>query len=475
MKTTQSLKQEIVARLGFFPPFFEPALSEPVILASLWEQTLTCYLENPLPHLFKEKIAALLARYCPVPYCLFCHTSTLRPLGMKPVDVLKLLSAPTITVEELRDIIKRPFEGAKILHPEPDSKLEEQIISCVMALYLNIDVELCRERLRDILEPSSYSYLTLFLAYNRTALTWAEAHPEISYVDDLRVQTQLDTMLKDEPELKSFLDNYLSVAKTPQVKLLEKFNEEQQRFEALIKLKSQEIDEQRAIALNQSKLALLGEMSASIAHEIKNPLAIIAGSVMLLQKVPADAQIDQGYQLAVINKTVKRINDIVDGLKFYAGDSTRDEKRMHSLKEIITATLALSQHKLQINNCKITVKLPEKDVRFNCIPVSISQALLNLISNACDAVQDQSEKWINLECLDESDSLVIHVSDSGKPIPNEIRYKIMTPFFTTKEAGKGTGLGLTIVKKIIEHHDGKIELLEGSKHTCFRIYFPMSA
>ena len=391
---------------------------------------------------------------------------------MTSADVFNLLSIPTLTAEELREKINQPYDGPQIRHPEPASEVEELIISCVVGLYLNVEVEVCRVKLKNILEPSSYNYLTLFLSYNRMALTWAEAHPEISYLDDLRVQTHLSVMLKEEPELKSYLENYLAITKKPQGRLLEKFNAERENLETIIKTKSQEIDEQRAIALNHSKMALLGEMASAMAHEIKNPLAIIAGSVMILEKQPTNPPIDLMSQLVVIKKTVKRINDIVDGLRFYSGDSTRDVKRIHSFHEIVQSTLSLCQNKLQSQGCRIIVNLPEKDPLFNCIPVSISQVLLNLINNASDAVQDQSDKWIRLECMDQDGTLVIQVTDSGKLIPKENRYKIMTPFFTTKAAGKGTGLGLTIVKKIVEHHQGKIELVEDSKNTCFRISFP---
>lgn len=82
MKNSSAIQQAIINKIGFVPPFFLPAIDQPELLENLWNQTVLGYLENPLPHLFKEKIAALLARYCPVQYCLFCHTSTLSPLGM---------------------------------------------------------------------------------------------------------------------------------------------------------------------------------------------------------------------------------------------------------------------------------------------------------------------------------------------------------------------------------------------------------
>ena len=93
-RTSEQIRKEIEQKFGFFPPFFSPAIHTPAILESLWQQTLVAYLENPIPTVFKEKLTASLARYCTVPYCLLCHSSALKPLGMKASDVLDLLQEP---------------------------------------------------------------------------------------------------------------------------------------------------------------------------------------------------------------------------------------------------------------------------------------------------------------------------------------------------------------------------------------------
>lgn len=472
MKTSQELQKLIIERLGFIPPFFGPALSEPMILSSLWGQTKDCYIENPLPNLFKEKIAALLARYCPVPYCLFCHTSTLKPLGMTAEAVLSLLTTPSPTQQELKMKISAEYNGPLITAPEPGSELEDLVLSCVVAWYLDVETELSRRKLRSILQESSYNYLILFLAYNKTALTWAEAHPEISYLDDKRVQDHLGDLIVKEPGLKTFLENYRSLVTTPQGQLLEKFNAEKVSLEILLHQKSQEIDEQRAVAMNHSKMSLLGEMAGTMAHEIKNPLAIIIGMVAVIEK--SDPQKVKEH-LGVIKSTAQRIDGIVDSLKFYSRNSALDKMGSYSINKIIEQTLALSQQKLYAANCELRVNLLREDFLLHCLPVAISQALLNLINNSCDAIEESKEKWIEIECSLDPSGLVILVRDSGPSIPKEVREKIMNPFFTTKSVGKGTGLGLTIVKKVVEQHNGKIELETGSETTSFKLYFPNTA
>jgi len=94
MRTSTQIKAEIEERFGFFPPFFEPALSTPDVLENLWQQTLSAYVNNPLPAIFKETLFAYLSRYCSVPYCIVCHSCALRPLGILGKDVLKLIAQP---------------------------------------------------------------------------------------------------------------------------------------------------------------------------------------------------------------------------------------------------------------------------------------------------------------------------------------------------------------------------------------------
>ena len=205
---SEAIRRAIEARFGFFPPFFEPALPNPQVLKNLWDQTLSAYIENPLPDLFKEKLAALLARYCHVPYCLICHTSALRPLGMKAADVLELLSLEAMSLEEIEEHVKwldkNPLQG----WPEPASMAEECVISCCISIFLNENTPACHEKLRGILTADQYGHLVSFLSYNRTCLSWAEAYPELTAEADERARCHLGPLLEEEPELSEFFREY---------------------------------------------------------------------------------------------------------------------------------------------------------------------------------------------------------------------------------------------------------------------------
>lgn len=247
------------------------------------------------------------------------------------------------------------------------------------------------------------------------------------------------------------------------------------QLEKLVEERTAELEEQRARSANASKMALLGEMASSIAHEINNPLAIIASTTKRLKKISLLEQLDQAAFLEAvkdIDDTTMRIEKIVKGLRFFARDGGKDNFNVVPVSQIMEDTLALCTEKLRTNGCSIELQIEDPKISVRCQPVSISQALLNLISNASDAIANLEQKWIRVGCRIENGKVEVRVTDSGAGIPKEIRDKIMLPFFTTKPIGKGTGLGLGIVRGIIEQHKGELLLDEASAHTSFVLRLP---
>ncbi len=203
-----------------------------MVLRSLWQQTLTAYVQNPLPALFKEKLAALLARYCTVPYCLMCHSASLRPLGLSAQEVLELLQAPPLSLEQLREelaSLKEHQEGDG--WPEADTAREKVILNCSLAVFHSSD-PLCQERLKELLSPQDYAYLTLFLLYNRTCLSWAEAHPSLAYEADRRVQEHLAPLLAEQPALADFFESYRTRVQQQESRRLDFLRSENRRLQA---------------------------------------------------------------------------------------------------------------------------------------------------------------------------------------------------------------------------------------------------
>jgi two-component system, cell cycle sensor histidine kinase and response regulator CckA len=207
---SEKIRVEIQQKLGFVPPFFAPAMQNPLVLENLWQQTLQLYINNPLPALFKEKLSAYLSRFCAVPYCMICHSCSLYNLGMEAHQILELLeSAPPTETEIDQHIDFLAKQSAPIEFPEPNSGLEASLLTCAIFVALQHDrAEYCRAELRRLLDTTLYQYLTLFIAYIKTCHIWMESNPGVVYEVDQRVQNYFQDLTKDEPALADFFVNY---------------------------------------------------------------------------------------------------------------------------------------------------------------------------------------------------------------------------------------------------------------------------
>lgn len=233
----------------------------------------------------------------------------------------------------------------------------------------------------------------------------------------------------------------------------------------------------QAKAVQTSKLAVLGELAAGVAHEINNPLMILTSVAFVLQKHLEQNRYDQlPEKLDKIQSTIARIGRIVNGLRTYARDGENDPMMPVNLKDIIIESLELCVESIRYQNINIAFEdRMSEDAVVQCRDTQISQVLLNLISNAKDAVLPLEEKWIKIILEKKGQNILLQVIDSGSGIPAEIAKKIFQPFFTTKEVGNGTGLGLSISNEIIKNHNGQLYIDRNLPNTCFAIELPLSS
>ncbi len=230
------------------------------------------------------------------------------------------------------------------------------------------------------------------------------------------------------------------------------------------------IKEAEAKLVQSSKLASLGEMSAGMAHEIRNPLAIIASSAGLLPKFVHNPE-KFAKKIEAILKATGRIAKIVGGLKKFSRISEKNNKGNCVLAEILKEALILTDAKSKRNDTPISCEFNSNSVIF-CDQVEIEQVLINVINNAIDAVKGRAEKWVKIKLSEDAQSVVLRVIDSGLGIPEDVRSKLFDPFFTTKAVGEGTGLGLSITKGILDEHKATIRVVTECSNTCFEIRFP---
>ncbi|NTU60289.1 MAG: response regulator [Deltaproteobacteria bacterium] len=233
---------------------------------------------------------------------------------------------------------------------------------------------------------------------------------------------------------------------------------------------------------HKDKLASLGEMAAGVAHELNNPLSSISFSVQaLLRDVPEGHP--QRVHMDRIFRNVERMQRLAEGLTSFARPS-ETSKALVDLPKVLAETVVLSEHELRKRGIRLVKEIPWDLPQVRASESQLHHVFLNLVKNAAQAVSQKHEGaerpegapagTICLRTTCTADGCVcVEVADDGVGISAEYQDRLFTPFFTTKPRGQGTGLGLYIVKQIIEDLGGKIEVRsELGSGTTFGITLP---
>ena len=221
----------------------------------------------------------------------------------------------------------------------------------------------------------------------------------------------------------------------------------------------------------RGKLSELGLMSAGITHEISNPLSIILGRLELMMKT--DRQLDKdGLKkgLEQIKANADRISTIIRSVREYIYRDDDKFEEFIPLSEIISSVLVFCGQRLKSHGIELRLRNIEK-IFVSGHRGQYEQAMLNLINNSFDAVDKLQEKWIEISATKTFEVVMIMIVDSGDGIPKEVVTKMLDPFYSTKK-GKGTGLGLTLVKGIAQKHGGDLKYAPEEPHTTFVLELP---
>jgi signal transduction histidine kinase len=233
----------------------------------------------------------------------------------------------------------------------------------------------------------------------------------------------------------------------------------------------QELKRSQALLLRQEKLASLGRLAAGLAHELNNPLNHIAGFVEALQR-RAEAETllarkefeDFPRFLGMIQGQVDRAASIIRRLLDFARQREPSFEPI-DLGRLISESVSFVERQAAVANKRIVVRPLPEPVQLRADAQMLQQLLLNLLTNALDAIEGDGEVRVAANVVEvghgargRREIVELSVADSGRGIAPENLSKVFDPFFTTKEVGKGTGLGLPICQSIVEQHGGTIEI-----------------
>jgi PAS domain S-box-containing protein len=241
-------------------------------------------------------------------------------------------------------------------------------------------------------------------------------------------------------------------------------------------------------AQRNQRIEVLARLSSGLAHEIKNPLAIIHARASDLKELAETGEVDRveiKRACASIVHTSDRAIRILRGVAAMARVGTHETMQPEAVDGLVQQAVELVQGRFNVAGIGLQVEVPKGLPLLECREVQIGQILVNLLNNAFDAVDGdaRNERWVRVavslqgdaEHEDHVERLQISVIDSGPGVAPEHKERLMQTFFTTKSMGAGIGIGLSVSRTIAEDHGGQLELRECDGHTCFCLTLPVKA
>lgn len=229
--------------------------------------------------------------------------------------------------------------------------------------------------------------------------------------------------------------------------------------------------------IESSRLTSMATMAGGLAHEINNPLAIVAGAVEMMDRALKNPEADLRKLQRYVEKAmiaVERINSILATMRLYEIDPNATNSNAAELKEVIDVTCEAFANQFVKKGIQLEVAPCPEQIAVAATAADINQILWQLFSNAMEAVSTAADKKITLDFSIEQEWVRLLVSDSGPPMSAEVRGKIFIPFFTTRGPGPNRGLGLNIAMGIATRLGGRITLAPQAAPTLFIVTLPLA-
>ncbi len=262
------------------------------------------------------------------------------------------------------------------------------------------------------------------------------------------------------------------------VQVLEVFRDITADLSRRMEARSRALRNDLARMVQEDRLTSLGKLVASVAHEINNPIGSILNFSKLMEKSIAEGRTgpDQmSNYLDWLNMTIneaERVKYTVRNLLSFARQASISQQPV-DLADIVQATLGLTAHHLQLAGVSVNAEVPSGSLIVQGDPHQLQQVITNLLLNAMEAMNQDGKLDITGSLSEDRKHVLLELRDNGVGIPPENLEKVFEPFFSTKGASSGTGLGLSVVYGIVRQHKGQIKVTsQPGQGTCFRLCFP---
>ena len=364
--------------------------------------------------------------------------------------------------------------------------LSNQQFDCILLdlVMPGIDgIETCR-RIKASPLHRDIPLIMLTAAENRQAMIEALASGADDFISKSSELEVLRARVRAQLRRKQFEDEHRSVREkllrseieAAEARAARELAETRARLVEALEQKNQELTQAyrelqsaQSQLIQSAKLASLGELVAGVAHEINNPLAFVISHLSTVRR--SAAKVDSAVRsaltydllvtwqramdrLAEMDGGLVRMRDLVLKLRTFSR-LDEGERKVVSIRECVESLLTILGHRFK-DRIDVQTRYGDVDM-LECYPGLLTQAVMNLVANAVDAIPKLGVITITTEA--EDDVFRISVADTGTGIPPEVRDRILDPFFTTKPVGQGTGLGLSITYSIVRKHGGSLEFL----------------
>ena len=283
-------------------------------------------------------------------------------------------------------------------------------------------------------------------------------------------------------EVDELVDSFNRMRERLKVAVSE-LNDMQATLESKVDERTQQLKAAQKKLVQSDRLATLGQLAASVAHEINNPVSGVLNLSMLLERLMASGSFPAGREaefrkyLSMISAETARVGRIVSDLLAFSRRS-KPQRAPADLNKLVRMTIGLADHKLKLISAEVVLDLQEDLPLVECDSSQIQQVLLNLVLNGAQAMQPRGggKLTIRSRLIPQEESVELCVQDTGEGIAPENLSKIFDPFFTTKAEGKGVGLGLAVLYGIVKAHEGEIEVIsQRNEGTTFTVTLPLKS